>query len=157
MPMSQFLKSRLFVASIFFLLGFGVGRLWSFRPLIQFAFHRETGPFAARDPMDDFRRLQNQFLEQIPKGGFNLDLSELQFKDEGKAYVLEIRLDGMQAKNFNVQTNAGQLSIDGTLSSPDGQMTSQFSRSVPIPEDVDADGIQMETKGDHLRVTLPKK
>lgn len=163
----KFFKTRVFVGIVFFLLGLGLGKIrWGLGqgPLMSWSAHvGQSQEPVVTDPFDEVRRMQDQMMNQLNSGSgggiqtFSLGTSD--FKDTGSAYVMDMELNGMKAKNFNVQIEHGELMVDGSLESQErgATVSSSFHRSFPVPEDVDADRIQVDQKNEHLIVTLPKK
>lgn len=159
-----FFKTRVFIA----IASFFVGVAFAF-PLAR-RFHLWFPPSASMPPLDpmqeslrQMQRLQEEMMSSMggagpafPRG-FSFDEPDL--KDEGDHYSFEIDLQGMKPKNFNVQAENGQLTLEGALGADDedGGISSRFSRSFPIPPDVDTNRIQIENKGDRLVIALPKK
>lgn len=163
-----FFRTKLFVAIVSFL----AGMAFMLYLVKRTYFHLVTGPMSPpvfMDPMEESLRNMRRLQEEMMKGmgGFGEDpmfqggfsYGGLELKNEGDHYTLEVDLRGMRPDNFNVQVANGQLTVEGTLkgSEDDSSFSSRFQRSIPVPEDVDPGGIQMETKGDHVIVTLPKR
>lgn len=166
----KFFKTRVFIATAAFLLGAFSMWIVSHRGLTRFGIlmmpHEETrSPFD--DPMREMRRLQEEMgrimggplpMERPDfEGGFAFGASDL--KEEEDRYLLEIDLGGLKPENFSVQIEGGQLFLEGELISDDqgSSVRSKIQRSFPVPEDVEADRIQIDSSGERLIVILPKR
>jgi len=120
-----------------------------------------------------------QRMEQLMNGGslfdrngFSFSFSsaaqpEIEMREEADAYVVTIELpEGSSNVELNTEVEDGKLNIAGklTVKQEDKQggrsfssvQTQQFSRSLPLPKDVDPLGIRNETQGNQVVVTLPK-
>lgn len=156
----NFFKTRAFTAISFFILGAAVSWFWSHRPGIHFHVEKNitANEMDMQDPFEEMRRLQQQMMSGVQQHQmFTFDSPDL--KDEGNHYSMEIELNGMKPRQFNVQVEKGQLMVQGALGSAEenSSINSRFERSFPVPPDVDADRIQVQTKDDRIVVTLPKK
>lgn len=103
-----------------------------------------------------FQQMEDDFPRGF-QGGFSISSPDLT-EDEDQ-YRLEIALQGLQPKNFNIQVEKNHLRLQGSLVREEGggSISSSFSRTFPVPPDVDADRIQIENQKDRLVVILPKK
>ena len=126
--------------------------------------------FAGRLPMAAFERefdriFQNtvsDLLSSAPDygtasgGRFPLDL----YEDKDNTYV-RAELPGVDRKDINVEMVEDYLTISGTRKTfgADGKETAavEFSRSVTIPEVVQADKVSAAYENGVLTVTLPKR
>lgn len=173
-----FFRTRVFIATAFFVLGMATCWLWMQKEAWHFMW--SSGPvvgsqripddpfsrFGQDSAFDEIRRMQEEMLKSFGRmdDGFSssgaLSFSAPDITENEKEYRLEIALGGdVQAKNFSVQIERGQLQIQGTLEKKSGEasITSNFSRSFPVPDNVDGDRIQVENLNDRLVVHLPKK
>ncbi|MBX3040209.1 MAG: Hsp20/alpha crystallin family protein [Bdellovibrionaceae bacterium] len=173
-----FFKTKVFIATAFFVLGMATCWLWMQKEAWHFVWssgpvvgspHLSDDPFSnfgRGSAFDEIRRMQEEMFKSFAgmDEGFSssnaFSFSTPEITEDDKEYRLEIALGGnLQAKNFSVQIERGQLQIQGTLEDKTGgaSITSNFSRSFPVPENVDGDGIQVENLKDRLVIHLPKK
>lgn len=126
--------------------------------------------FAGRNPVVAFERefdrlFNNTFgdlftlapeLNATAGGRFAVDL----FEDKDNAYV-RAELPGVDRKDINVEMVDDYLTISGSRKTygADGKETDsvEFSRSVTIPEAVQADKVAAAYENGVLTVTLPKR
>ena len=126
--------------------------------------------FAGRNPVvafeREFDRLFNNALGEMyafaPEqaanraGGFAVDL----YEDKDNTYV-RAELPGVDRKDINVEMVDDYLTISGSRKAfgADGKETEsvEFSRSITVPEAVQADKIAAAYENGVLTVTLPKR
>ncbi|HRO68429.1 MAG TPA: Hsp20/alpha crystallin family protein [Pseudobdellovibrionaceae bacterium] len=172
-----FFKTRVFIATAFFILGMATNWLWMKKEAWHFMWSSGPvvgmpnmsddpfSPFGRGSAFDEIRRMQEEMMRSFGRmeDGFSsgaLSFSAPEITENEKEYRLEIALGGnLQAKNFSVQIERGQLQIQGALEDKTGgaSVTSNFSRSFPVPDNVDGDRIQVENRNDRLVIHLPKK
>ncbi len=103
-------------------------------------------------------------------GMFNTDLSfdqDLQVEETDKAYVVKLDIPGLNKNKLNIEITQHALTVSGESSlekkesgagrTAHSQSYSSFLKTIPLPEDADADKMTTETKGETLVITLPKK
>lgn len=166
-----FFRSKFFIAVCSFVLGMGTTWLWMKKNAWQVswstdhAFSRDAfeEPFPRSQSLfDEIRRLQEQMMGGMGPAG-SLGLQEMpppRISESDTEYIVELSIDDrMDAKNFSVQVENGQLQIQGTLQSNDegASMISNFSRTFPVPSDINADLIQLESARGKVIVHLPKR
>jgi HSP20 family protein len=86
--------------------------------------------------------------------------------DEGDHLVVEVQLPGMKSEDIDVSIEQGVLTIQGEMKAEDERTDrnylirehrmGRFSRSVHLPETVDADAVQAAYEHGVLRLRLPK-
>ena len=110
------------------------------------------------------RRMLNHwfsdYAEAAPEVSFPLDI-----RDEGEAYVFSALLPGVTAEDLNVQIQNDVVSIQGELKTVRDEKTSyllqelptgKFSRSVELPDAVDAAKAEASLVNGVLTLRLPK-
>lgn len=169
----SFFKSKVFVATAFFLFGMATQWLWMKKDLWSVSwstrsmmmdprFSEEMGRDPFESSMEDLRRMQEQMLRSFQgfQGfGAQFQMSSPEITETEDGYRLELALQGMSPKNFSVQIERGQIRIEGSLEEAGGggRALSRFSQSFPVPADIDADQVRVETLEDRLVIHLPKK
>ncbi len=126
--------------------------------------------FAGRNPVVAFEREFDQLfnntlgdlftfapdLAQNRAGGFAVDL----YEDKDNTYV-RAELPGVDRKDISVEMVDDYLTLSGSRKAfgADGKETesAEFSRSITIPESVQADKIAAAYENGVLTVTLPKR
>lgn len=144
----------------------------------EFSLHK-TSVTQGQDPFEQMQQLQQQMLKQFghfdeseQEGNlwdllrsqglqsFSLNMGELKtHEDDGFVYY-EIDTKGLEQKNFSIQVEQGHVIIDGVLEGPgqnsNARISSKFHQSFPLPENVDANNIQLENDKDKIVIKLPK-
>ncbi|HVU23622.1 MAG TPA: Hsp20/alpha crystallin family protein [Opitutus sp.] len=82
------------------------------------------------------------------------------YEDKENTYV-RAELPGVTRDDINVEMVEGYLTITGARKTPategEGEQSFSFSRSVSVPEDVQADKVSAGFENGVLTVTLPKR
>lgn len=101
-----------------------------------------------------FSSALSDFAGAATSDRFPVDL----YEDTNNAYV-RAELPGFDRKSIKVEVVDGYLTLDATREEKQGEKTSaaKFSRSVSLPDDVQADGVSAAYVDGVLTVTLPKK
>ena len=102
----------------------------------------------------------NNVSEVIPEVSFPLDI-----KDEGEAYEFSALLPGVSAEDLNIQIQNDVVSISGELKYERDEKGSyllqerpagKFSRSIELPDPVDAGKVEAHLANGVLTLHLPK-
>jgi len=123
-------------------------------------------------PLGGFSRspwsgLENEIdrLFESTLSGFTGDSSASRFpvdlyEDKDNTYV-RAELPGVTRDDINVEIVEGYLTITGARKAPategEGEQSFSFSRSVSVPEEVQADKVSAAFENGVLTVTLPKR
>ena len=95
-------------------------------------------------------------LTSVPTGQFPVDL----YEDKDNTY-LRAELPGVNREDINVEMVDGYLTVSASRKTPaaEGQpeQSSSFSRSVRVPEEVQANQVSAAYENGVLTVTLPKR
>jgi HSP20 family protein len=98
--------------------------------------------------------------EVLPEVSFPLDI-----KDEGEGYTVSALLPGVTAEDLNIQIQNNVVSIQGELkyerSEKDNYLLQErpagkFSRSIELPDPVDASKVEASLVNGVLNLRLPK-
>lgn len=164
-----FFKSKYFIALFSFALGMSTTWVWmkvsafqvylsKDRKTLQEDFGTASSPHSF---FEEIRRMQEQMMGAAGPGAMSLqEMSSMNLSENDAEYLVELPIDDrMNAKDFNVQVENGMLQIEGTLQSSEegSSMVSNFSRSFPVPEDINTDLIQIDSAQGRVVVRLPKK
>jgi len=86
---------------------------------------------------------------------------------DGNNIVMETSLPGMKKEDVNISFDDGVLTVSGEMKEEKEKKeedyyykerrTGSFSRSVAMPEEINAEGIKAEMKDGVLKVTMPLK
>jgi len=87
--------------------------------------------------------------------------------DDGKEYVIEIDIPGVEQKNINIKTENNQITISANTDTANEEentnymhkerFTQRFYRSFTLPSDADATKVESFYKNGVLKVVIPKK
>ncbi len=88
--------------------------------------------------------------------------------EEGDKYMLEADLPGLTEKDIKLEVRNGQLALSTSKNEKSEEKSKKgwirrerrefrFVRSLTLPEDVDANGIEAHFKNGVLQVIMPKK
>ena len=95
-------------------------------------------------------------LTSVPTGQFPVDL----YEDKDNTY-LRAELPGVNREDINVEMVDGYLTVNASRKTPaaEGQpeQSSSFSRSVRVPDEVQANQVSAAYENGVLTVTLPKR
>ena len=93
--------------------------------------------------------------------------SGLDMEQSGDSYLIKFDVAGLDKNKINIHINNNSVTISGQRSEEKRgsgpnrsfflKSTSSFSRTMPVPQDIDPQGVKTEIKGDTLIITLPKK
>lgn len=113
--------------------------------------------FRARNPWSglesEIDRLFETALADVPTSSsprFPIDL----FEDQANTYV-RAELPGVSRENVNLELVEGYLTLTATRK--DGEQEFTLTRSISLPEDVQADKVAATLEHGVLTVTLPKQ
>lgn len=127
--------------------------------------------------MEEIRGLMNRmFRDSFSRGIADRGLAagigsydpDVDLQDTGKEYVFRFDLPGLDKDKISVSVQSGQLTVSGERrtqkekdAGEDGYYRMErsfgaFSRSLPLPEDADTQGMTAETKDGVLTVRVPK-
>jgi len=133
------------------------------------------------DPFSEFSRMRRQMDQMMRNmfdghqwhkgmGMFNNDFmydEDLDINDEGDRYVIKMDIAGLDRSKINIEINAGSITVSGERSEEiekreenalfSSRSFGSFSRTFPIPEDVNTRDVETRTEGNTLAITLPKK
>lgn len=163
----KFFRTKAFVAIISFVAGAATMFVYQLRNVVGPGFHFQLNTHQddeSLNPFDRADRIHRQMLEEMQKqaesmDGFgtsdDLEMSEIQEND--KEYFFEIDTHTMPKAQFSVQVDPGQLTLTVQNGEAGSGMHATIQRSFPIPDDVDANGVQLENGQGKLTVHLPKK
>lgn len=164
----RFFRTKAFVAIVSFMAGMATMFVWNlkrygFLPNINVQW--KTSSEEPVNPFDRADRIHQRMLEEMQKqaesadgfgdSGDELTISEIQEGD--KEYFFEVDTHSMPKAQFSVQVDPGQLTLTIQNGEPGSGMQSTIQRSFPVPENVDAGGVQLENGQGKLTVHLPKK
>jgi HSP20 family protein len=103
-----------------------------------------------------FETALSNFVSPAFENHFPVDL----FEDKDNTYV-RAELPGVNRSDINVEMVNGYLTINATRKDPGAQgqdgSTSSVSRSISVPENVQADKVTATCENGILTVTLPKQ
>lgn len=127
------------------------------------------------DPFREFDRLQNEISKLFDWSvghkdrGTGLDFQwspEIDVVDEGKEYFIKADLPGIDPKDIEITVDNGVLTIKGerTLEEEEKQKDyyclerayGSFSRSIQLPNEVEADKVKASYKNGVLELRCPK-
>lgn len=134
--------------------------------LIRYSYPRTTSlvPVFGRSPWNGleseidrlFETAMGDFASPAFEHRFPVDL----YEDKENTYV-RAELPGLAREDISIELVNGYLSINGTrkVTDDDGKVTEAFSlsRSIAVPEGVQADKVSATHENGILNVTLPKR
>lgn len=163
----KFFRTRAFVAVMSFAAGMATMYAWQLKRMISRLDgvpQWQPSPFGSEDPFDRADRLHKQLLEEMqkqtdsfgeePPGG-NLEVSEI--KENEKEYFFEVDTRAMPGAQVSVQVDPGQLTLTAQAGGESPGFQATVQKSFSIPEDVDANLVELENSKDKVVVHLPKK
>ena len=122
-------------------------------------------PFSEMMPL---RAAMNDLLEQSlvrPGAGFGASATALALDvyTEGEKYVVEAALPGLAPESVDVTVLGNQVTISGEYAAAEGRQylfrerpVGKFERTIALPTDVDAEGVQAHYEHGLLRLSVPK-
>lgn len=172
----KFFKTRVFVAVVFFVAGMTTMRIWDLRTFLRQPIMNHgpgwgygTESESMEDVFNRMRRMQEEMIGRM-QGGFGAPVEEespglsaerlmiSEMREDENGYTFDVTVDGVPGVQFELQVDPGQLTL--VAKTPDDGSAgyrAQLQRSFPIPEDVDAQGVQLENKEGKVVVRLPKR
>jgi HSP20 family protein len=90
----------------------------------------------------------------------------IQARNEASGYELSVDLPGLTEKDVQLDVHRGVLTLSGErkLSVPEGYQSvrrergaARFSRSVQLPDDVNAEAVEAKMRDGILKIRLPKR
>lgn len=139
------------------------------RSIVQFTNPRSASLWpsldvAARSPWagleGEIDRLFGTALSDLMSPGYDHRFPVDVYEDKDNTYV-RAELPGVDRNAINVEMVEGYLNIAATRKSSgaegDGESTFAFSRSISVPEEVQADKVSASYENGVLTVTLPKR
>lgn len=119
--------------------------------------------FGMPDPFEQMRRMQNQMQNIQFHGAAISDIAE---REDDQYVYYDITVPDLNATSINTKISDGYLTITGTIekkSSDDEENSgmqsvfhSTFNRTVPLPENVDEDKMEMVPEKDKVVLKFPK-
>jgi HSP20 family protein len=117
---------------------------------------------AFSDVFDHF--FENSFFsDDLKKPDWN---PKLDFYEEGKNYTVQADIPGMEEKDLNIELEDGRLTLSGkkedNFESKDKnyhrieRSYGSFTRSIDLPNNIDAEKISADYKKGVLTITIPK-
>ena len=116
-----------------------------------------------RDFQREMNRLFSDFFSGISEWGYHPPMTMIETKDD---IVVMAELPGLDRGDFKLTLTDNTLTISGERKEetlPEGarylfneRASGRFTRSIPLPVEVDKEKIRAEFKNGLLRVTLPK-
>ncbi len=124
----------------------------------------DDDPFAGMmddDPFEQMRKMQEQLRRSMLHGmnGMHANTGEIRQREDKDFVYYDISIKGLDPRKLNVKVSDGQVIVDGQTQSGDqgaAFFTSSFHRSIPVPEGVDGNRVQMEQDKDRLTLKFPK-
>lgn len=121
-----------------------------------------------QNSMDPFEKLQEQMqsmrqqmLEnEISGNHFSLNTGQqVTTEEDEKNYYYIINPEGMQVKDFKSDISQGVLTLTAQFVKSDQgmSMSSQMHQSFPLPENAEAEKMDIENKDDKIVIRIPKK
>lgn len=77
----------------------------------------------------------------------------MNYTENNEKLVIECYLSGLNRRDFHVEVNEGSLSI----STKDRYGNVSFYRSIEIPDNVNADDIETQSRSGYVKFTIPKQ
>lgn len=121
------------------------------------------------DPFREFEREVGRLfatIEPLVQGRVRRPFPALNLYDTGSAYLLKAEVPGMTADDLDVSLTAETLTLRGERKRPEGISDESYrrqerpfgtwSRSVTLPDRIDANGVTAEFADGILTVTLPR-
>jgi len=96
----------------------------------------------------------NNLSEVFP--GVTGDKLAVDVHEDKDAYHASFEMPGVKKENVKIELNNGMLTVSAEKREKDGDSESSLSRSVSVPEGVNAEAISAKLEDGILRVTLPK-
>ncbi len=123
------------------------------------------------DPFNEIKRLEEKLFRAYPavaneEGGISSFAPTVNTREDDKAYHIEVDLPGVKKDDIHVDVSEGVLTISGERKFKEEvkekdyykieSSFGKFERSFRLPDDVDEEHIDAQTKDGVLEVTLPK-
>jgi len=110
-------------------------------------------PFAG---LPSFSHFFNNLSEVFP--GVTSDKLAVDVHEDKDAFHASFEVPGVKKEDVKIELNNGMLTVSAEKREKNGDNESSYSlsRSVSVPEGVNADGINAKLEDGILRVTLPK-
>ncbi len=93
-------------------------------------------------------------------------VGEIKRREDEKFIYFDLAINGLKDTKLEVKVRDGILEISGNIEQekteqgPHSQFKSKsverISRKIPVPENVDVDKMEIETKKDHIIIKFPK-
>ena len=118
-------------------------------------------PFETNNFFDDeFSTFPSTLSDAVALGDLSLDM----YEEDGNL-IVKMNLAGVQADDLDVQLDDGQLRISGVRKSEEEKKEKNyyskqifygsFQKTIPLPVDVETDGVDAELEDGVLTVVLP--
>ena len=110
---------------------------------------------------EQMQKMQQRMLEnEISGNHFSINTGQqVSTEEDGSNYYYIINPEGMQVKDFKSDISHGVLTLTAQFVKSDQgmSMSSQMHQSFPLPEDAEAEKMDIENKDDKIVIRIPKK
>lgn len=127
----------------------------------------------AKNPVEELYREMNQLFDDFFGHSVSRGLEKepcfepcIDLHENDKDYIVEAEIPGIDKENVDIAINGDVMTIKGEKKNEAEEKKDnyyrlersfgQFSRDIPIPEDVDRDKIDAKFKNGVLKIELPK-
>lgn len=123
--------------------------------------HYNRSSFFDDNFWDNFDHKFQEFNHQIAKlqHKYAQRMESRQYFDKNtNAYILEIKTQGIDKRNLDIETTSNKLTVKGkqAKNTDNAHSSNAFSFATNIPNDGDADNIVVSFKNGVLKVSIPK-
>ena len=124
------------------------------------------------EPFKELKEIEERFNQLFPRGS-EMDSSLVDFspsvntREGDYAYHVEVDLPGVKKKDINVEVKNGRLIISGERKSNKEvkkdnyhrveSSYGKFERSFTLPDNIDSENVEANSKDGVLEVVIPKK
>lgn len=119
------------------------------------------------DPFEQMQKMQEKIFEnnlggrsqQMGNNHFSLNTEQISTEEDEHNYFYVINPDGMDVKDFKSDISGGVLTLSAQFVKNDQgmSMSSQMHQSFPLPENADAEKMDIQNKDNKIVIRIPKK
>lgn len=116
---------------------------------------------------ESFQDMSKLTFDNWYEGRFGGSINDIKQEEDEKYVHYRIDLEGLDKDSVKVDVSGGQVNVSGSSTKVEAQEEGQgnvqsevhrsFHRIFPVPANVDANRVEIETKGDEIHLKFPKK
>ena len=118
------------------------------------------------DPSSEEHKLFDNLFNELYWKQFGGSVGEIKKREDDKFVYYEVEIEGMDENAVNIKVEEGRIYITGKVRiekksesknvKSSRKYISNFSRTIPVPDYVDPDRVQTETKENMIILKFPK-